>query len=61
MAMGLLILTGCAPAPAEAPVLARLERPLQRLAVALAGEDVPRMRATGRDVIAIYDAGVGSR
>lgn len=55
-----MILTGCAGAPSGGgadATLDRLARPMDALAVALAGEDVVQMRRAGRAVIAIYDAG----
>jgi len=55
----MLILSGCAPAVSERAVLDRLANPVDALAAALAGDDVRAMRRAGRDVIAIYDAGVG--
>ena len=36
-----------------------LRRPMTEHAAALAGDSVSEMRRTGRNVIAIYDAGVG--
>lgn len=61
--MPLMILSGCA---AELPAsdsvaVAALKRPIERLAVAHAGEDVPAMRASARDVIATYDQLAGAR
>ena len=55
------IVTGCVSAAPDGAgrVLERLEGPLTAHAAALAGNDVALMRATGRKVIAIYDAGVG--
>lgn len=37
--------------------LDRLREPMRAHATALSGDDVPLMRSTGRDVIAIYMAG----
>lgn len=42
-------------------VLDRLEGPITRHAAALAGDDVAMMRATGREIIAIYDAGTAPK
>ena len=59
-AIPMLILAGCASAPVSDSALATaLRRPMTAHAAALAGEDVDAMRRTGRNVIAIYDAGVG--
>lgn len=58
----LTMLSGCMNADSgngAARVLERLEDPITEHAAALAGSDVALMRATGRKVIAIYDAGVG--
>ena len=60
----MLILSGCGPelSKLEAePVLSRLSKPIDELAIALAGDDVADMRRAGRNVIATYDAGVGPR
>ena len=55
-----LMLAGCATAPvSDSALAAALKRPMTEHAAALAGEDVAAMRRTGRNVIAIYDAGVG--
>lgn len=64
LAMALLTLTivsGCVNADGASRVLDRLDEPMTTHAAALAGDDVVLMRATGRRVIAIYDAGVGPR
>ena len=55
------IVSGCvSAAPSGASrVLERLAQPVTEHAAALAGDDVALMRATGRRLIAIYDAGVG--
>ena len=59
-AIPMLILAGCASAPvSDSALAAALKRPMTEHAAALAGEDVAAMRRTGRNVIAIYDAGVG--
>lgn len=56
----LTILTGCASVPVSDSVLAKaLDRPMTAHAEALSGDDVDRMRRTGRVVIATYDAAVG--
>ena len=55
-----MILAGCASDPASDSVaVAALKRPMDAHAAALAGEDVNRMRHTGRVVIATYDAIAG--
>lgn len=55
-----LIVTGCASVPVSDSVLAKaLDKPMTAHAEALAGDDVDRMRHTGRVVIATYDAAVG--
>lgn len=59
-----MTLLGCGPEPTKlesAPVLSRLSKPMDDLAIALSGDDVAAMRRAGRNVIAIYDAGVGPR
>jgi len=57
-----LIVSGCATAPtSQNAVLDRLAAPIDAHAAALAGDDVALMRSTGRTVIAIYDAGVGTQ
>lgn len=56
----LAILSGCVSGPVAGradATIARLDQPMTDLATALAGEDTARMRAAGRHVIAIYDAG----
>ena len=57
------IVSGCVSAAPDGAsrVLDRLEGPITRHAAALAGDDVAMMRATGREVIAIYDAGLGPK
>lgn len=57
------IVSGCVSAAPDGAsrVLDRLEEPITEHAAALAGDDVAKMRATGRRVIAIYDAGVGTQ
>lgn len=57
----LTIATGCVSAAPDGAsrVLDRLADPITEHAAALAGDDVALMRATGRRVIAIYDAGLG--
>ena len=54
-----LMLTGCTVAASDSALATALRRPMTEHAAALAGEDVAAMRRTGRNVIAIYDAGVG--
>ena len=57
-----IVLSGCASGVSEGAAVATLDRlaPLMTAhARALAGEDVAAMRATGRAVIATYDAGRG--
>ena len=57
-----MMLSGCASGVPEGAAIATLDRldPLMTAhARALAGEDVAAMRATGRAVIATYDAGRG--
>lgn len=55
-----LIAAGCATAPAsDSALVAVLDRPMTAHAAALAGDSVPEMRRTGRNVIATYDAAVG--
>lgn len=58
-----LILTGCGTEPqaSDSVAIPALKRPIERLAVAHAGEDVPAMRASARDVIATYDQLSGAR
>ena len=57
-----MIVSGCAVEAPPDSVLARaLADPVTAHAAALAGEDVPAMRRTGRVVIATYDAAVGGR
>lgn len=59
-AIPMLILAGCASAPVSDSALATaLRRPMTEHAAALAGDSVPEMRRTGRNVIATYDAAVG--
>ena len=56
----MLILAGCASAPvSDSALAAALKRPMTEHAAALAADSVSDMRRTGRNVIAIYDAGVG--
>lgn len=43
----------------EAAVLARLDPLMTEHAAALATDDLAKIRATGRKLIATYDAGVG--
>lgn len=60
----LMILSGCATGRQLLevdPMVSRLAKPIDELAIALAGEDVSAMRRAGRNVIAIYDAAVGAR
>ena len=52
-------LNGCTVAASDSALATALRRPMTAHAAALAGEDVAAMRRTGRNVIAIYDAGVG--
>ena len=57
-----MTLSGCATAPSEGAAVATLDRldPLMTAhARALAGEDISKMRSTGRRLIATYDAGRG--
>ena len=55
-----LMLAGCATAPvSDSALAAALKRPMTKHAAALAGDSVPEMRRTGRNVIATYDAAVG--
>ena len=54
-----LMLTGCGVAVSDSALATALRRPMTEHAAALAGDSVPEMRRTGRNVIAIYDAGVG--
>ena len=54
-----LIVAGCTVAASDSALATALRRPMTAHAAALAGEDVAAMRRTGRNVIAIYDAGVG--
>jgi len=64
LVMALLMLTtvsGCVSADGASRVLERLGDPITKHAAALAGDDVSLMRATGRRVIAIYDAGTGAQ
>lgn len=62
---GLVILTtiasGCAPEGrvSDSVVIDALADPMTAHAAALAAEDVPAMRRTGRRVIAVYDAAAG--
>lgn len=59
-AIPMLILAGCASAPVSDSALATaLRRPMTEHAAALAGDSLPEMRRTGRNVIATYDAAVG--
>ena len=54
------MLAGCATAPvSDSALAAALKRPMTKHAAALAGDSVPEMRRTGRNVIATYDAAVG--
>ena len=58
-AIPMLILAGCASAPvSDSALAAALKRPMTKHAAALAGDSVPEMRRTGRDLIATYDAAV---
>lgn len=55
-----LMLAGCATAPvSDSALAAALKRPMTKHAAALAGDSVPEMRRTGRNVIATYDAAAG--
>lgn len=53
------IAAGCTTEVSDSALATALRRPMTAHAAALAGEDVDVMRRTGRNVIAIYDAGVG--
>lgn len=61
LAMMLMIVSGCAGEVSETAVLDRLDPLVTKHAAALAGDDVPLMRRTGRDLIATYDAGRNAR
>lgn len=64
LALALLMTTtvsGCVSEGGAVATLHRLEDPITAHAAALAGDDVALMRATGRRVIAIYDAGFNPR
>lgn len=54
-----LILPGCTTEVSDSALATALRRPMTLHAAALAGDSVSEMRRTGRNVIAIYDAGVG--
>lgn len=56
-----LILSGCAPEINEGAVLESLARPVDRLSEVLVNGNLSDIRAAGRNVIAVYDAGVGPR
>lgn len=58
-AMMPLIVTGCTNAVSDSAVVAVLDRPMTAHAAALAGDDVPLMRRTGRNLISTYDAAAG--
>lgn len=52
-----LMLTGCVTTPSETAVLERLAPLAAQHAAALAGDDISKMRETGRNLIATYEAG----
>lgn len=52
-------LNGCTTEVSDSALATALRRPMTEHAAALAGDSVSEMRRTGRNVIAIYDAGVG--
>ena len=54
-----LIAAGCTTEVSDSALATALRRPMTEHAAALAGDSVSEMRRTGRNVIAIYDAGVG--
>ena len=54
-----LMLTGCGVEVNDSALATALRRPMTEHAAALAGDSVSDMRRTGRNVIAIYDAGAG--
>lgn len=54
-----LIAAGCTTEVSDSALATALRRPMTEHAAALAGDSVSDMRRTGRNVIAIYDAGVG--
>lgn len=59
-AIPLMMLTGCGgERTSDSALVTVLDRPMTVHATALAGDDVPAMRRTGRDLIATYDAAVG--
>ena len=62
MALVLLMMTtvsGCVSEGSAVATVKRLGPLMTEHAAALAGNDVPLMRQTGRKVISTYDAGVG--
>ena len=54
-----LMLTGCGVEVNDSALATALRRPMTEHAAALAGDSVPEMRRTGRDLIATYDAATG--
>lgn len=57
--MTLTMLAGCVSGASDSALVAVLDRPMTAHAAALAGDSVPDMRRTGRNLIATYDAAVG--
>ena len=55
-----LIAAGCTTEVSDSALATALRRPMTEHAAALAGDSVSDMRRTGRNVIAIYDAGGGA-
>lgn len=58
--IAMLILSGCASAGSDS-VYSRLDPLVIVHAAALAGDDVAKMRSTGRDLIATFDAARGAQ
>lgn len=55
-------MTGCVPDRAsDGALVIGLRKPIDRLNGAVVTDDLPRIRAAARDVIATYDAAVGAR
>lgn len=59
LAIPILTLNGCISGADDSALVAVLDRPMTAHAAALAGDSVPDMRRTGRNLIATYDAAVG--
>ena len=54
-----MILTGCFNAASDSGLVVVIDPLIAPHAAALAGDDVAEMRATGRDLIATWDAALG--